>query len=218
MSQVAAHPRVEPRYEIDGELGVTLIIEPNDHRAAPIELKATLLNLSASGAKMSVPMALEQDKSVRVKLVVEKLGLTFNLSARVCWAEVAGAEQCIIGCQLSPNIPAGILQNVSQGGKLNRRDQDRRATAIQVGIGRSGGLRIWSREKAELRNYAAGGVCLETTKTAQLGEVLRVRFATAEVDGIDVVVRWVMQQGDRHLMGCEYQDPAGFALLRAMFD
>lgn len=218
MSQAAVvGARVEPRYEIDGELGVIVFIEPEDHRAEPIELKATLLNLSASGAKMSVPAALEQDKAIKIKLIVEKLGVSFYLQARVCWAEQDGTAASIVGCSLTPNIPEGVLSHLGSGGKLNRRDQDRRATAIQVGIGRTG-LRLWSREKAELRNYAAGGVCLETGKSAQLGETLRVRFATDQVDGVDVVVRWVMQQGERFLMGCEYKDPAGFAVLRAMFD
>jgi len=216
MSQTYVGPRAEPRYEIDGELGVTMIIEPEDHRAAPIELAATLLNLSASGAKMVVPAALEQDRSVRIKLVVEKLGLSFYLSARVCWAASEGAESSIVGCQLSPNIPEGILQHVARGGRLNRRDKDRRATSIQVQLNRAG-MRFWSREKAGLRNYAAGGVCLETHKTAALGEVIRIRFPTEQVDGVDVVVRWVMQQGDRYLIGCEYQEASSFALLQAMF-
>ena len=216
MSQAAAGPRSEPRYEIDGELGVTLIIEPEDHRAAPIEMKATLLNLSASGAKMVVPTTLQQDRTVRVKFVVEKLGLTFYMSARVCWVAAEGFESSIVGCQLKPNIPEGILSHLASGGRLNRRDQDRKATAINVGLTR-GGIRLWSREKACLRNYATGGVCLETQKTAKLGETLRIRFATDQVDGVDVVVRWVMQQDERYLIGCEYQDAASFALLQAMF-
>lgn len=216
MSQTLVGSRVEPRYEIDGELGVIVFIEPEDHRAEPIELNATLLNLSASGAKMSVPTALEQDRLLKIKLIVEKLGVSFYLQARVCWAERDGAAS-IVGCALKPNIPEGVLSHLAAGGRLNRRDQDRRTAAIQVGLGRTG-IRLWSREKAELRNYAAGGVCLETGKTAQLGETLRVRFATDQVDGVDVTVRWVMQQGERFLMGCEYKDPAGFAVLKAMFD
>ncbi|MCE9607307.1 MAG: PilZ domain-containing protein [Planctomycetia bacterium] len=217
MSQVAVASRVEPRYEIDGELAVTLIIEPDDYRSAPIEVEATLINLSASGAKLAVPTALEQDKTVRIKLVVDRLGLSFYLSARVCWAAPEGESSSIVGCQLSPNIPEGILQHIAQGGRLNRRDQDRRATSMQVGIAR-GGIRLWSREKAVIRNYAAGGVCLEMTKSAQLAEVLRLRFAMDELEGVDVVVRWVIQQEDRFLMGCEYQNATSFARLQAVFN
>lgn len=211
MSNVAVAERAQPRYEIEESFSVELVIEPDDHRAEPIRLAATVLNLSTRGAKLAVPMALERDRTVRIQLVVDRLGLSFYLSARVCWAAPAGTEASVVGCQLSPPIPDGILKHIAQGGRLNRRDQDRRPVEATVAISRQG-ARLWSREQGLLRNYAAGGVCLETGKSAALGEKFQIRLNGTQ---LGIVVRWVIQQDDRYLLGCEYEDAASYSSLEA---
>ena len=58
MSVTTEGARVQPRYDLADSFSVEVIIEPEDHRAEPVQLAATLLNLSASGAKLAVPTAL----------------------------------------------------------------------------------------------------------------------------------------------------------------
>ena len=153
----------------------------------------------------------EIEESFSVELVIEPDDHRAELSARVCWAAPAGTEASVVGCQLSPPIPDGILKHIAQGGRLNRRDQDRRPVEATVAIARHG-ARIWSREQGLLRNYAAGGVCLETGKSAALGEKFQIRLNSTQ---LGIVVRWVIQQDDRYLLGCEYEDTASYSLLEA---
>lgn len=212
MSQTVP-PRVEPRYEINEALAVTVTIEPEDRRLAPFELTATMLNLSASGAKLLVPMRLENDRALHVKLAMDHLGVSFHLAARVCWTEQWENGAYVIGCRLSPEIPEGILQQVVQGGTLNRRDHGRRTADVALRFAPPGTSQ-WRRRTALLRNYAAGGVCLETTRSAAPGEILRLYPDRRRFAEFDVTVRWVLQQSDRYIYGCEYTDAEAFERLQ----
>jgi len=100
---------------------------------------------------------------------------------------------------------------VAQCGRLDRRNEDRRPTQQPIAILRRHRFRT-VKEKAYLRNYADGGVCLAASQPAELDERLSLRLA----DGpkFDVKVRWQMQQGDHCLLGCEYVDPKAFDALK----
>ncbi len=212
--------REDPRLELVGNQFVTVTIESDDNRAEPNTVAAQLLNLSAAGAKLSVPLDLPRDKSIRIKLTLEEFALTIYLSGTVCWAAKEGTQSSLIGCRLSPTIPTSILEHVARGGTLDRRDEDRRPTENIVDLLRRRAAR-GPAEQAELRNYASGGVCLELSQPAELGEHIRVRFrqsASKSAVQFDVVVRWQMQQSDHYLIGCEYADSQSFELVKTVVE
>lgn len=204
--------RIQPRYDLAEIFCVEVSVEADDRWADPIQLSATVLNLSSNGAKLAVPHALNRNETFRIRLVVDRLGLNFYLSAQVCWAAPEGTAASVIGCRFSPDLPELILQQLADGGRLDRRDRNRLASSAEMGIVRAGS-KFWSRENGRLHNYAVGGVCIETDRTAALGERLTLRFSK-QVE-VPVVVRWVVEQDGRFLMGCEYENPQSFAELRA---
>ena len=210
--------RADARYELIGNQVVTVTIESDYHRAEPTTVSAQLLNLSSSGAKLSLPLDLPRDRSIRIKLTLDEFGLTIYVSGKVCWAakttEVDHA--CLVGCRLSPNIPMSILEHVAQTGRLDRREEDRRPAKCAVEVVRRRTFRSVV-EAADLRNYASGGVCLATSQPAELGERFGVRLG-ASATKIDVIVRWQMNQGNVCLVGCEYVDAASYDVLKALFE
>jgi hypothetical protein len=210
--------RADVRYELVGNQTVTVTADGEDYRAEPQTVTAQLLNLSTSGAKLSLPLDLPRDRSMRIKLTLEEFGLTIYVSGVVCWsAKSDGAEQsCIVGCRLNPNIPVSILEHVAQTGRLDRRDEDRRPTKFGVEVVRRRTLRSIT-EPADLRNYASGGVCLATAQPAELGERFGVRLGASGVK-VDVIVRWTMNQGDVFLAGCEYVDPKSYDAIKSVLD
>lgn len=205
MATVATGSRAQPRLDLEEAFAVQLSIESDDGRTEQI-VTATVLNLSTSGAKLAVPLALKADKAFRLRLVVDLLGLNLYLSAKVCWSAPDGTDACVVGCRLSPTIPDGILQHIAAGGRLDRRDESRRSTAVEVQVVRSGKKRFF-REFGTIRNYADGGLCLETTQPTIVGDVFELRPRDKGGDAIVVVARWVMQQGTEFLTGCEYAGP-----------
>ncbi len=217
MSQAeAVQSREAMRFEILGDRQATLEIEPDDHRTEAAVLAARLVNLSSKGAKLSVSEQLPRNRAIRMKLAVDELGLSFYLATRVCWTTQAADGMWFVGCELSPNVPESILKHITEGGRLERREDDRRPVLHQVGVCRKALFRL-KEERGELRNFAAGGMCVSTTAPAKLGEKLAVRFGQgAEIPLVEVVVRWQMQQGEHYLIGCEYADPGSFAMLTSL--
>lgn len=210
--------RTDVRYELIGNQVVTVTIEADDHRAEPTTVSAQLLNLSTSGAKLSVPLDLPRDRAIRIKLTLDEFGLTIYVSGTVCWSAKADAadRSCLVGCRLSPNIPVSILEHVAQTGRLDRREEDRRPAKYAVDILRRRGLRTVA-EPADLRNYASGGVCLATSQPAALGERFNIRLGASSTK-VEVIVRWQMNQDDACLIGCEYVDAASYDVLKDLFD
>jgi hypothetical protein len=210
---MATAQREELRFELVGRRFVTLTIEPDDHRAERLTGTAQLLNLSSNGARLSVPFELPKSKSMRIKLEVDDLGLSIYMAAEVCWQALSDSQENTIGCRLSPQIPPSILKHVTEGSQPDRRDEERLPSIHRVVL--DGGLGpTQMHAHAELRNYAAGGLCLEAAAPAELGQQLRLQVGSAATE-VRVVVRWHLQKGVRHLIGCVYADPNGFERLTA---
>lgn len=217
MSQASVvQSREAMRFEILGDRHATLEIEPDDFRSEATVLAARLVNLSSKGAKLSVAMQLPRNRAIRMKLAVDELGLSFYLATRVCWTTEAADGTWFVGCELSPNVPESILKHITEGGRLERREDDRRSVAQSVGVCRKGFFRT-REERGELRNFASGGMCVSTTAPARLGEKLAIRFGQGtEIPLVEVLVRWQMQQGEHYLIGCEYVDSGSFAMLTSL--
>jgi hypothetical protein len=212
MAKAVAAKRSDERYELVGNQFVTVSIEADDHRREPITVAAQLLNLSSSGAKLSVPLDLPRDKLIQIKLMLEEFGLTMYVSGTVCWTAKDGEQSCLVGCKLKPNIPTSVLQHIAQSGRLDRRDEDRRPVKCSIAIVRRRLLRN-QEEPGELLNYAIGGVCLARSQPSELGERLTVQLDKSTK--IDVLVRWQLQQGGECLIGCEYVDAGSFETVKA---
>ncbi|MBA4016522.1 MAG: hypothetical protein C0483_04985 [Pirellula sp.] len=217
MSQVeAVKSREAMRFEILGDRQATLEIEPVDLHSEASLLAARLVNLSSKGAKLSVSEDLPRNRAIRMKLAVDELGLSFYLATRVCWTTKGENGSWFVGCELSPNVPESILKHVTEGGRLERREDDRRPVVHEVGVCRKTMFRT-KEDLGVLRNFASGGMCVSTTAPAKLGEKLAMRFGRlAEIPLVEVVVRWQMQQGEHYLIGCEYADPGSFAMLNSL--
>jgi hypothetical protein len=213
MSTMSDETRIQPRYDLAESFTVEVSVEAPERWAEPVCLTATVLNLSANGAKLAVPYALNRDENFRIRLVVERLGLSFYLSAQVCWSAPEGTAACVIGCRFSPNLPEMILQQLADGGRFDRRDRNRLPASAAVGIVRANS-KFWSRETGHLHNYATGGVCVATDRTAALGETLTLRFGKRDGVDVPVIVRWVVEQDQQFLMGCEYSDRQIFESLK----
>lgn len=212
----AVQSREAMRFEVLGDRQATLEIESDDFRSESDVLAARLVNLSSKGAKLSVSTELPRNRAIRMKLEVDELGLSFYLATRVCWTTQAADGMWLVGCELSPNVPESILKHIADGGRLERREDDRRPVARNVGVCRKTLFRM-KEELGELRNFASGGMCVSTTTPAKLGEKLAIRFGQGtEIPLVEVVVRWQMQQGEHYLIGCEYADSGSFAMLTSL--
>src|SRR5262245_37179336 len=120
MSKSITVNRSDERYELVGNQFVSVTLEGDDHRAEPITVDAQLLNLSSSGAKLSVPLDLPKDKLLQIKLMLEEFELTMYVSGTVCWSAKDGEQSSLVGCKLNPNIPKSVLQHIAQSGRLDR--------------------------------------------------------------------------------------------------
>jgi hypothetical protein len=216
MATADTKSREAPRYELVDERQVQLELEPDDLHSEPSTVMARLLNLSTQGAKLAVPLDPPRNWTIRMKLAIDELGVSFYLSTRVCWSAPAGDGGYLIGCQLSPAVPETVLRHVAGGARPERREDDRRPTTHQIAVIRKSFFRT-REETGVLRNFATGGVCIEVGGGAKLGEVINLRLGEAtEIPAIEVVVRWTLQEGDRYLWGCEYADPGSFAMLASL--
>jgi hypothetical protein len=208
--------REELRYEIPGDQTVSIAVDPIDHRALPQVLTAHLINLSASGAKLAVAAHLPPHKMLRLKLQIPSLSLELYVSAKVCWASHSEPDQCILGVRLSPRISESLLGHLAAGGRLDRREATRVADTVQLHFVRDRRL-PGAVERATVQNYSAGGMCLETTTPARIGERIQVRFSDAAQTAIVAVVRWQLQQGNCCLLGCGYVEADGFEKLTSLW-
>ncbi|MGC3969343.1 MAG: PilZ domain-containing protein [Pirellulales bacterium] len=216
MTTATIHARESERYEIVEERQVALEIESDDLRDEATVVTARLLNLSTQGAKLAVPKALPRDRAIRLKLCARRNGRELLLVHARLLEAPAGEHGFTVGCQLSPNVPASVLQHISKGAKPERRDDDRRPTAHETTVVRKSLFRT-KEEPGTLRNFAAGGVCVEVGTAAKLGETLSLRFGDDEqIPLVEVVVRWQLQEGNRFLLGCEYTDVSSFAMLASL--
>jgi hypothetical protein len=204
--------REEPRYEIAGDQAVQLVVEPTDHRAQPLTLSGRLMNLSASGAKLAVAAQLPPHKTLRLRMRIESMSLELYVSANVCWASHGGADQCILGCRLSPRLPPGMLSHLTAGGRLDRRDSARESQLRTLRVVRdrvAGG----AAQSATVHNYSRGGLCLEATTPARIGERIGIVLDQPSKPAIQVVARWQLQQGNRCIIGCGYAEADTFERL-----
>lgn len=200
-----SHPVQELRYEIGGDQHVAVTIDPDDLRHGRRTLDARLINLSGGGARFSVPWAIPQGETLRVQLAIESLGLSMYVTAEVCWTAEDGSGNSILGCRVQPAVPAGIIAQLAQGGRLDRREVRRRPAACEVAIKRP--MSSWwsSAQTGALRNVAGGGLCLETRKAVKLGEPFHIAPAESALE-IEVMPRWQLQEGKSYLVGCEFVD------------
>src|SRR5262245_15612436 len=138
----------------------TVAITLEGHRCKPRLISACLLNLSSHGAKLAVPDHLPEGMAFKLKLSVQQFALEFYVSAKVCWTACEGENGSVIGCQFNPSLPAGLLNHLAEGGKLDRRSSDRERSTSAIKIVREL-AKAGAQEKVALQNYSAGGFCIE---------------------------------------------------------
>ena len=212
-------PTEELRYQIDGEQLVTVTVDPDDHRAGRRTLEARLINLSSGGARFSLPLSIPVGETLRVQLAIERLGLSMYVTAEVCWTAADGSGNSLLGCKVQPSVPAGILAQLAQGGRLDLRSMVRRKTTCDVSIRRPSSSWWHGAPSGSLRDVACGGLCIETRKAVKLGESLHIAPSAADLQ-LEVLPRWQLRQGDSYLIGCVFVDQgraAEFAATLAPF-
>ncbi len=191
----------EPRFAFADGQTAWVVTDPKEPSEEPQSFHAGLLDLSSHGTRLSVPTKVAIDEALRLRVSVAELGLEFYLSASVCWSKPDGHDGWQVGCVLEPGIPAGILDKLSAGGRLDRRNAGRYEDTPQL---RARRVLDSGDEFVILRDYSQGGFCVSASQTGTPGDPIQICLEEPEERVIVATIRWQLRVEDGYLLGCAF--------------
>jgi hypothetical protein len=172
---------------------------------------AELCDLSQSGAKLISSKPIATQKSLRVELDVEELGLRFHVAAEVCWSKPGEAGTWMFGCSLNPGLPEGLFDTLASGEHVDRRLDPRQDHALTLEA-------IWDLNGRAmpiiLRDYSNGGFCICAREPGQIGERCHLRLTAPYDRIIPATAVWQLKVVDGFLIGCSFLNEQDFDHLK----
>ena len=205
---------IERRHESRFETSSRPSIRVHIQRSQPVEtLQAELINLSPSGAKISLSTVLRFSEVVRLRIQIPRLGINVDVNSAVRWVRPAHDNQWIFGCSFAHDIAESVLDQLATAGLIERRRDPRHSVRIP-GFARY--ELVTETIPIEVRNYSDRGFCIASSRLSTVGTTVRVT-----VNGLGDSSRslygevcWQAEQDGEYLLGCMIKSNAGAEILR----
>lgn len=206
---IAPLPR-ETRYQLRDE---TEVVVQRRFDCEPREVRGRLLDLTVSGAKLSLDAVLPVEESVTLYFRFGELNLNFMVDAQIRWVRAAAGEQWWLGCAFAPKMPEEHLASLAGKGYLEWRPEARRKLDLSAGA-------CWEMTQGEdipirIADLSSGGVGLRSPRAAAPGQRIIIHAADTNGQRIDIPTRcqWQVESAGDHWLGCSFLDATGFARL-----
>ena len=208
----------EPRYPVQAEEPIDLVVEAGDNRTETV--KATLVDLSCGGAKLRVAERFSLDSKLTFRIEAEGLTKSIEVAADICWTRVAVGSEWWLGCAFNPRMPYELIRELAQAGFIERRESERQEIQIDVSASYELGA---ARIPVQITSLSPGGFCLSSPEAVRPGSrvLLRIEPDNDQArDGqlISAKSRWLVEAGQGYVVGCEFADAGSHAALRRLSD
>ena len=205
----------KPRYTIRDGQTATVVLERVSLSDHPL-VRANLIDLSESGAKLSIASCLPIGEVVQLKLSAEQLDSEFLGTAEICWNRPGKEEEdWLVACSFRPQIPKHILDTLVACGLLQQRESERRYVSLPITIRWELGE---GTESAMLQDYSDGGFCIVTSQSVETGRRLSMECEASNGEPFEVraKVQWTFRTPKLHLAGCSIVNEQDFGCLRSL--
>jgi hypothetical protein len=176
-------------------------------------LPADLVEISPISAMLllSAPPAIKGE--CQISLTTEKLASPLMIPARVDWMRPNAAGVWQLGCAIEPALDPATFKKLITSGLLERRAAPREPVHIPVEVQL---VADSPKIKAIVRNISEGGLCCLATNCPPQQTRIVTMFVVDSGREIrmQLKVRWSMQAGGDHFLGCQFVRQSDFAVLR----
>lgn len=198
-----------PCYQIKSNSDLSVTIEKEDTSDS---IEATLVNISAGGAKFKVSEAISAKEVLALTIEAKRRNRTIVVSGEVCWVRPTAGDDWWLGCALDPQIPEQLLCELSEDGTIERREHQREEASLRT-------TAQWELNNetasAWILNYSRGGFCLLSQFAGKPGERVRLQLELDDDQLIFVPAKtqWVVKSQEGFVSGCEFLEPADYNVL-----
>ncbi len=208
----------EPRYPVQVEEPLDVVVEAGDNRTENVQ--ATLVDLSCGGAKLRVADRLSLDSKLTFRIEAEGLKTSIEVAADICWMRIAVGSEWWLGCAFTPRMPYDVIRDLAEVGFIERRESERQETKIDVAASYELGT---ARIPVQITSLSPGGFCLTSPEAVTPGSrvLLRIEQDADQLTKerlISAKSRWLVQVDQRYVVGCEFADSGSHVTLRQLQD
>ncbi len=202
----------EQRYESCHPTDAVLLIERRTE-GAPQSVAARLLDISPGGAKLAVEVSIPFDQLVRLKINLPNRNLELVVTASVCWTRPAGEDGWLVGCAFQPRLPEETLDELANGGYLERRTHSRFPLVLRA-------TACWElgepKVAVRLQDASDGGFAMLSPQPGETGRrvLLQLSFADRASASVRGAIQWQVKAGDQYLIGCSFISQTDLAHFR----
>ena len=202
------------RFTVRNDLLATISVDRNESR--PDEYRARLVDLSQSGAKLSVDTELEITDRVTLCLKIPELQLDLRVPGEICWCQSMVGSRWLLGCQLKPILPADLLAQLTTSRCPDRRNTTRQELQVEL----QGRSPTHPRPlNVRVDDLSQAGVRIWSPHPLQVGRRVRLyREEFTQRGAAEITVQWQCQVCDGHLLGCRFSGEDGFATLTRILE
>jgi hypothetical protein len=197
-----------PRYDVKCTDTIKALIQELDGAAEPAELD----NISERGAKLKAAKSYSVKETFTLKIDVEELSYSFEVTAKVCWVSPVVGDGWWLGCSFKPAIPVTVLDEFAQAGLIERREYRREPVSL-IAIAK------WELTNktsfARIVDCSKGGFCMLSQLEGKPGERVQLQFEGNGQQQVQVrgKVVWQVESNDGYVLGCEFLDPEDFSVV-----
>lgn len=205
-------PERQPRYSVCDSRAIEVHIERGEGRE-PTEAPAELLDLSLTGARFAVPIAIQPEEAFYLWLKHEETDLDESVASRVRWVRPGRSNSWLVGCSFVSELSASTIDSLAALGCLDHEIFDRSP------IG--GEATVWeqlkpSGETVRMVDLSKGGLSLLSPNAAPVGQRLRLVPHDSPGQGTDIIVqvRCCAALADGFLLSCKFEYGGDYRALR----
>jgi hypothetical protein len=204
--------RREARYRAyDGHQVV--VVAERTAPGQPAAVQGKLIDLSRSGAKVSISSPIPVDESFTLRIQVSELELDLTVNAEVCWMRPAGPDSWYLGCVFAGELPDHVLPKLALAGYVDQRQDTRYEISLDACARQElAGDNVMT---VRLVNYSAGGFRLFSSQPANTGGrlLLELHDTSGGLVRIPAKAVWQLDAKDGHYVGCTFLNNDGFDVL-----
>ncbi len=203
MSGNGLQQTLEEECLLEGD-GKSLVVHVRRSSGLPSEdCRATLIDISRSGVKLSTDDCLLIGEDVSLTFDVSDTNLASPIPAKVRWSQPVDGKTWRIGCAFAPPLSEDTLASLASDGHLQRRQDPRRPISREAEVRWEGTARSIP---VEMVDASTGGFCFRSDQDGQDSGRLALQL-DSDSDSPTIVrarVQWKQDADDGCLFGCEF--------------
>lgn len=209
MSQMSKMIDRAQRYLVIDHSLVDVNVQASDY--ADVDIVTELLDISTGGAKLRSREQIPQGEQLSLKLTSDQFAGSICVDATVCWVQLTGVGEWLLGCAFEPQIPQPILDQLAKSGAFDRREDGRREVCIES---RAAWELASDTDSVCVVNISTSGFCLVSPQPGKPGAQVLVKFSTGLVEAtISGRCRWQVETKTGFALGCEFSSSQDYMAL-----